>query len=138
MYKNLQHGFSLIELMIVVAIVSILSSISISAYKGYVARSSHIAGYAEIHAGQIKMETLLLTGTSVLLPDTINLPDFTQNCSAITAISDASAGTGSITCTLIGNNYINGYVITLGRDANGFWSCNSTVSSAYTGKCTGI
>ncbi len=122
--------------MIIVAIIGILASVSISAYKNYVARSSHTAGFVEIRLGKVTLETSLNMGDSINTPEAINLLPQTKNCSEITATSNA--GSGSITCKLIGTSVIHDKVITLRRDNTGFWSCNSTASSIYSGKCTGI
>lgn len=55
---NAQKGFTLIELMIVVAIIGILAAIAIPAYQDYVAKSKLAAAYSDVAAGKTQYELL--------------------------------------------------------------------------------
>ena len=63
---NAQKGFTLIELMIVVAIIGILAAIAIPQYQNYIARSQVTRAMGE--AGQLKtaVETCLLDGKTTV------------------------------------------------------------------------
>ena len=128
--KNIQKGFTLIELMIVVAIIAILAAIALPAYQDYIARSQVTAGLADIRGGVTAYEELINRGSSGT-PDAeaIGLQDATGRCESIdvtgTYVQD---GGQTIACTLIGNPKVDGSIITLTRTATGSWNCSTDVT----------
>lgn len=121
--KN-QKGFTLIELMIVVAIIAILAAIALPMYQDYVAKSQATAGLAEITPGKTQAEVLLNEGKAIADAAAVGLTKTTERCD-ITATGDAAKGTATISCALKGNAKVATHTLTLSRADTGAWTCGA-------------
>ncbi|GAB3457356.1 type 4a pilus biogenesis protein PilA [Massilia terrae] len=147
--KKAQAGFTLIELMIVVAIIGILAAVAIPAYQDYVAKSKFAAGLSEVSAGKIGVDTLLADNPAATQAQLLAATGFSKDAATgtyhtatceITA-TDAVAGATTLLCTFnSGPATVNGggKAITLTRTSEGAWTCGANILSKYTGSgCVG-
>jgi len=139
--KKIQQGFTLIELMIVVAIIGILAAIAIPAYQDYTIRAKVTEGLNLAAAGKLAVsETWQSNGNLNALPAG-TLPGFV----ATKYVSDVKTdATGMITVTyadppqILGKTlnlmpFINKAALAAGASGNMDWGCSSTTSGTAAG-----
>jgi type IV pilus assembly protein PilA len=145
--KSTQKGFTLIELMIVVAIIAILAAIAIPQYQAYVIRSQVNRVMGETGDQKVVVEDCLNNGASAttLVPGTANAND--TSCIETATSSDLLASAtnsgvpeislGTTTSTIIStfgdhaNTVISGSTLTWTRNSSGAWTCATNVASQY-------
>lgn len=139
--NHAQKGFTLIELMIVVAIIGILAAIAIPQYQDYIARSQVTRAVGEVSALKTAAEAAILQGQTIVSSDSPAAGSTDLGFTGSDLLGTAGAAgkadivvTGGDTATptiaaTLGENAgpaVDNATITLARTATGTWSCAIT------------
>src|SRR5690554_2288710 len=133
--KQVQKGFTLIELMIVVAIIGILAAVAIPQYQNYIAKSQMTRVVGELSALKTAAEALLMEGETASSPEDLGFTKSSLLDGEEPVINTFDPnGTVEIVGTLAGaSSAVNGATVTLKRSQQGVWTCESAKGTAGDG-----
>ena len=125
-----QSGFTLIELMVVIAIVGILAAIATISYHTQIRQSHLTTIYQELNHFRQPYQILISEGAGVtdFSPNGLNLPEQTKYCQfEVTEPNVNGITADAVKCTIQNLSYIQGQSLSLERAADGSWQCRSSM-----------
>jgi len=131
MKQSIQKGFTLIELMIVVAIIGILAAVALPAYQDYTVR----AKVSEVILAASSAKTTIAEAASTYsqMPAATSANVASQSSKYVNGLtySQLSSAQGIVIVTAQGDNAITGSNITMTGDINANnqvnWTCGGTI-----------
>ena len=143
MKRSLQKGFTLIELMIVVAIIGILAAVALPAYQDYTVRAK--VSEVVLAASSAKTAVAEAAQVSGSMPSTGSLTVDTQASKWVAGVaySQVDASTGLITVTTKtaangGDPNLNGKTLEMSGDLKGngqvIWTCRAGATTPIDAK----
>lgn len=124
-----QRGFTLIELMIIIAIVGVLSAIAVVSYQTYIRKAHLITIYQEINQFRILYQVLMDANSAVTVfsLDNLNIPTQTKYCQfSVNAPDNTGQATNALQCRVQNLNYLTSQYISLDRSVDGKWQCHAS------------
>ena len=118
-----QKGFTLIELMIVVAVIGVLSAIAVPQYQNYVKKGALGSALATSSAFKTIVEDEIAFNGAFpsAISDGFNIGDL--------SVSSASGSTAGSIIATITEGAASGASITLNRTTDGIWTCDNSIDS---------
>ncbi|MBL0610673.1 prepilin-type N-terminal cleavage/methylation domain-containing protein [Aeromonas jandaei] len=125
-----QSGFTLIELMIVVAIVAILAAVALPAYQNYTKKARFTEVIAATGALKTAVELCFADKNDLTVCDSGSEGIPAAQSGAVGLVASLDVANGQITATAVSSDGLNGEDYILGPTANGNKLTWATVSSS--------
>lgn len=131
-----QAGFTLVELIIVIAIIGILSAVATVSYQTHVRKTNVMNVYKELNHHRLTYEVGIAEGQelSQFNLNGLNIPMQTKHCLySVNSFVKGSVTHNAIRCQIRSLSYLSNQTLNLDRAIDGTWSCraSSGISRAY-------